>query len=264
MSVTHRVPGLVLISSVALAVLVGCNSGSGSQLDAGADHATGSGGAAGGATGTGGGAGAAGGRGGSATGGIAGGFGGGGSGKGGSHAASGGASLGGSGGSTGGNSGGVGGHGGAAGVSGAGGSGAGGSGGAAPAARLAHFKADCAPNDGPAKTFVIDDLVGCGPLSQQVSLLEITVFGAQLASIQSGGMVTVGTAFNVGAQGTSVVVDAGGNVTNLAIAGGGLSFDTVVDGASATGTFSFTLVDGTHTQGAFSAVWCTGGAFCGG
>jgi hypothetical protein len=140
--------------------------------------------------------------------------------------------------------------------------GAGGTGGA-PVAKIGHFQADCAPNDGPATTFVFEDLAGCTPPSGSVPLVQISVFNDQLASVHSGGVVLLGADINGGAVGFTVSVGPGGEVTGLPIAAGSLTFDTVVDGTSATGAFHLTLQGGTTAEGTFSVVWCTGGVLCG-
>jgi len=151
---------------------------------------------------------------------------------------------------------------GAGGSSGAGGSpGTGGAGGGGPAPN-GWIGATCAPADGPAIALHVDGHGTCTPSPTLLSGVWFYLWGPDLTGLQSGAVFTISPDTNAPGQGVRVVVMGTQSVATTVV-GGTVTFTSVVQNASATGTFDVTLMDGTAAQGSFDAVWCPGGATCG-
>jgi hypothetical protein len=133
--------------------------------------------------------------------------------------------------------------------------GSGGSATTSTTATTGYLQAECAPNDGPALALILDDGAACLPALSGFSFL---ISGADLTGLHPGSTLTVAPGANATTQGGRIT---GGQPVPMT--GGTLTFTTLVESESASGSYDVTFTDGQSAAGTFTATWCNGLPMCG-
>jgi hypothetical protein len=125
----------------------------------------------------------------------------------------------------------------------------------------AHLLPACAPADGPMLQLDIDDTSTCPGSGEQRPGLQFFIWGPDLGGLHDG--VTLQVSGDVIHGYTTAGRLTAPNLPLVFAKSGSLVFTTFVPHQSATGTYDITLVDGSTTQGSFTANACPGYSLCG-